>query len=335
MRIMVSEKAGQPFVLRERPIPEPGAGQVRIRVQACGICHSDMYVREAAFPGVQLPRSPGHEVAGVVDALGAGVAGWRSGERVGVGWHGGHCFTCSACRDGDFILCQNEKICGISYDGGYGEYMIAPAEALARIPDGLSPTEAAPLLCAGITTYNALRRCGAPAGSTVAVQGIGGLGHLAIQFARKMGFYTLALSRGADKRDLALRLGAHEYIDTAAGDPAAAMQKRGGARVILATAPSKAAIEPVLGGLGANGQLLLVAAFAEPIEVSPLLLIMGRRSIQGWASGHARDSEDTLRFAAEHGVRPMIEAFPLDRANEAYDRMMTNQARFRTVLTMS
>lgn len=335
MRIMLSERAGQPFTLRERGTPQPSTGQALIRVHACGVCHSDQFVREAAFPGVQLPRAPGHEVVGVIESVGERVLGWRPGDRVGVGWHGGHCFACRSCRVGDFVLCEHQKICGISYDGGYADYMVAPVEALARIPASLTAEDAAPLLCAGVTTYNSLRNSGARPGDVVAVQGIGGLGHLAVQFARKMGYYTVALSRGADKRDFALQLGAHEYIDAAAQNPAQALQRWGGARVVLATAPSKSAVESTLGGLAQNGQLLLVAAFAEPIELSPLLLIAGRRRIQGWPSGHARDSEDTLNFAAQHGVRAMIETFPLEEANAAYDRMMTNAARFRAVLRLS
>ena len=325
---------GGAFEIVEREIPEPAAGQVRIRVQACGVCHSDAFVKEAAYPGLTLPRVPGHEVAGVVDALGDAVEGWKEGDRVGVGWHGGHCFHCDACRAGDFINCQNGQVCGITYDGGYAEYMVAPAEALARIPDSLKTVEAAPLLCAGITTFNALRNSPARPGDVVAVQGLGGLGHLGVQFASKLGFHTVALSRGSDKEALARELGARDYIDTDAGDPAEALQQLGGARVVLATAPNAQAIESVLGGLGNDGQLLVVAAFQEPIRVPPLALISGRKAIQGWPSGTAKDAEDTLQFSALSGTTPMIETFPLEQANEAYERMITNQARFRVVLTM-
>ena len=334
MRAAQISEAGGEFELVERETPTPGAGQVRVRVEACGICHSDALVKFAAHPGVTLPRVPGHEVAGVVDAVGEGVEDWKPGDRVGIGWHGGHCHRCDPCRSGDFINCLNEEICGITYDGGYAESMIAPVEALARIPDGLKMVEAAPLLCAGITTFNALRNSPARAGDVVAVQGLGGLGHLGVQFANRLGFHTVALSRGSDKEALARELGAHEYVDTEAGDPSEALQALGGARVILATAPNNEAIESVLGGLTIDGQLLLVAAFEEPIRVPPLALIAGRRSIQGWPSGTAKDSEDTLGFCAAGGVRPMVETFPLERVNEAFEQMITNRARFRVVLTM-
>lgn len=324
--------AGADFEVVERPVPDPGPGQVRVRVEACGICHSDLFVKEGAFPGIEYPRVPGHEVAGVVDAVGDGVTRWQTGQRVGVGWHGGHCFQCDACRDGDFISCENAQITGLSFDGGYAEYMVAPQEAVARIPDDLAAEDAAPLLCAGITTYNALRNTGARAGDLVAVQGLGGLGHLGVQYAKKMGFRTVALSRGTDKRDLARELGADDYIDTTDGDPAQALQKMGGARVILATAPSTSAIEQVVGGLGRNGTLLIVAAPDGTIEVAPMMLLMGRRSVQGWPSGDAHDSEDTLRFSALAGVRPMTEVYPLEQASEAYARMIQNEARFRVVL---
>jgi D-arabinose 1-dehydrogenase-like Zn-dependent alcohol dehydrogenase len=327
--------AGGPFELVDRPIPEPGRGEARIRVEACGICHSDAFVKHAAFPGLTLPRVPGHEVAGVVDAVGLDAGPWKPGDRVGVGWHGGHCFRCEPCRRGDFVSCVNGSITGITRDGGYAAYMVAPHEALARIPAGLTAVEAAPLLCAGITTFNALRHSPAGAGDLVAIQGLGGLGHLGIQFANKLGFRVAALSRGSDKRALALELGAHEYIDTAAVNPAEALQALGGARVLLATAPDAGAVESGLGGLAAGGQLLLVAAFQEPIRVPAIVLISGRRSIQGWPSGTARDSEDTLEFAALTGVRPRVEVFPLARVNEAYERMIGNRARFRVVLTMA
>jgi len=326
--------ANGPFVLGTRAIPTPGPGQVLVRVHACGVCHSDSFVKAAAFPGLALPRVPGHEVAGVVAGLGAGVRGWREGDRVGVGWHGGHCFVCDACRRGDFMVCREEKICGISYDGGYADHVVVPAEAVARIPDGLSDTDAAPLLCAGITTFNALRHSPAGPGDLVAVQGLGGLGHLAVQFASKMGFRTVALARGAEKRSFALELGASDYVDTAVENPAAALQARGGAAVVLATAPSAAAVTAVIDGLSPDGQLLLVAAVLEPLAVSALALIGARRSIQGWPSGTAKDSEDTLAFAAAQGIRPRNELFPLERVADAYERMESGKVRFRAVLTM-
>ena len=333
MKAMIVPEPGADFELVERDVPEPGPGEVRVRVHACGICHSDQFVKEGLFPGIDYPRVPGHEVAGVVDAVGEGVARLEEGQRVGVGWHGGHCFTCDACRTGDFILCENEKICGISYDGGYAEYMVAPHEAVALLPDDLDFVEAAPLLCAGITTYNALRNQGAQPGDLVAVQGVGGLGHLAIQYASKAGFEVAAISRGTDKEDLARDLGAHHYIDAKANDAGEALQALGGARVILATAPSAQAIESVVGGLGRNGTLLIVAVTGEPVSVSTMTLIGGRRSVQGWSSGDASDSEATLQFSALTGVRPMVETYPLSEANEAYARMMANEARFRVVLT--
>ena len=323
---------GSSFKLVERPVPSPERGQVRIAVDACGICHSDAVVKEGLFPGIDYPRIPGHEVVGRVDAVGDAVTSWAAGQRVGIGWHGGHCFVCKACRAGDFIQCEKEQICGISYDGGYAEFMLAPQEALARMPDALELTDAAPLMCAGITTFNSLRRSGAIAGDLVAVQGIGGLGHLGIQYARKLGFHTVALSRGADKRALALELGAHEYVDQEKGDAAAALQKLGGARVILATAPNSKLMTNLVDGLGANGTLLIVGASPEPIHVSPLQLIGKRRRIQGWPSGTANDSEETLAFSAISGVRSRNEIFALERAQEAYERMLGNHARFRVVL---
>ncbi len=327
--------ANGPFVLGTRAVPTPGPGQVLVRVHACGVCHSDSFVKAAAFPGLSLPRVPGHEVAGVVAGVGAGVRGWREGERVGVGWHGGHCFVCDACRRGDFIVCREGKVCGISYDGGYADHLVVPAEALARIPAELSDAEAAPLLCAGITTFNALRHSSAKPGDLVAVQGLGGLGHLAVQFASTMGFHTVALARGADKRELALELGAHEYVDTAAAKPAEALQALGGAAVVLATAPNADAVVSVIDGLRPGGQLLLVAAVLEPLPISALALIGPRRSIQGWPSGTAKDSEDTLAFAARTGIRPRIETFPLERVEDAFARMHSGKARFRAVLTMT
>jgi D-arabinose 1-dehydrogenase-like Zn-dependent alcohol dehydrogenase len=334
MKVVQVPAAGADFQIVEREIPEPGAGHVRIRVQACGICHSDVLTKEGHWPGIRYPRVPGHEVAGVIDALGAGVSGWSTGQRVGVGWHGGHDNTCPQCRRGDFRNCRNLKVAGISYDGGYQEYMIAPVEALAAIPGSLNAAEAAPLLCAGITTYNALRHSGAQPGDLVAVLGVGGLGHLGIQFASRFGFRVAAIGRGPDDAPLAKKLGAGVYIDSRAERASEALRRQGGAQVILATAPSSKAMSEVIDGLAPNGTLLVVGAAAEPIEVTPLQLIMGSRKIQGWASGTPTDSEDTLRFAELSGVRPMIETYPLEKAAEAYARMMSGKAEFRVVLTM-
>ena len=334
MKAVQVSKPGGVLELVERPIPEPGRGQVRIRVDACGVCHSDVMVKDGLWPGLQYPRVPGHEIAGRVDTVGADVANWKSGQRVGVGWHGGHCFTCDPCRRGDFILCQFEKVTAISFDGGYAEYMIAPAEAVAAIPDDLPADEAAPLLCAGLTVYNPLRNSGARAGDLVAIQGIGGLGHLGIQCARRMGFQTVAIGRGGDKEPLARKLGAHEYVDTSTGAPAQALQKLGGARVILATAPDAKSISALIDGLAPGGKLVIVGAAPDPLSVSPLQLILSRRSIQGWPSGTAKDSEDALQFSALTGVRPMIERYPLEKAAEAYDQMISGRARFRAVLTV-
>lgn len=334
MKVVQVPAAGADFQVIEREIPQPGAGQVRIKVQACGICHSDELTKEGHWPGISYPRVPGHEVAGVIDALGAGVCAWGEGQRVGVGWHGGHDNTCPACRRGDFINCRNQKIAGISYDGGYQEYMIAPVEALAAIPESLSAAEAAPLLCAGITTYNALRHSGARPGDLVAVLGVGGLGHLGIQFASKFGYEVAAIGRGAEDAPLAKKLGASFYIDSRSENPAEALRRRGGAQVILATAPSAKAMSAVIDGLGVNGRLMVVGAAAEPIEVTPVQLIVGSRTIQGWASGIPADSEDTLRFAQLSGVRPMIETYPLEKAAQAYARMLSGKAEFRVVLTM-
>jgi len=327
-------RPGGDFEIVEREIPNPNAGEVRIKVQACGVCHSDVFTKEGWWPGIEYPRVPGHEVAGIVDQLGAGVAGWREGQRVGVGWHGGHDGTCLQCRRGDFGNCRNLKISGISYDGGYQQYMVAPVEALTVIPEGLGDVEAAPLLCAGITTYNALRHSGALPGDLVAVLGIGGLGHLGIQFAAKFGFRVAAIGRGAESEPLARRLGASLYIDNKSTNAAEALQKLGGAQVILATAPSSKAMSDVVDGLAPNGKLMVVGASSDPIQVTPVQLIMGNRTIQGWASGTPTDSEDTLRFAELSGVRPMIETYPLQRAAEAYARMMSGNAQFRVVLTM-
>jgi D-arabinose 1-dehydrogenase-like Zn-dependent alcohol dehydrogenase len=327
-------RPGGDFEIVERPLPEPAAGQVRIKVEACGVCHSDQFVKEGLWPGITYPRVPGHEVMGRVDKVGGGVANWKAGQRVGVGWHGGHCFVCDRCRSGDFINCERAQVTGISYDGGYAQYMVAPQEALALVPDSLNETEAAPLLCAGITTFNALRNSGARSGDRVAVQGVGGLGHLAIQYASKMGFVTIGISSGKDKEELARKLGAAYYVDAAAGDPAGQLTKMGGAHVIVATAPSGKAIAPLVGGLTPRGKLLIVAAAGDPISIVSPTLLSGR-SIAGWPSGTAKDSEDTLSFSALTGVRPMIEVFPLTRVRDAYERMITGKARFRAVLKMS
>ncbi|HEX2973281.1 MAG TPA: alcohol dehydrogenase [Tepidisphaeraceae bacterium] len=331
--VQVSKPRGD-WELVERDIPEPGPGQVRIKVEACGICHSDMMLKDGLWPGQQYPRIPGHEIAGRIDAVGPNVSQWKPGQRVGVGWHGGHCFRCEPCRRGDFLLCRFTKVTGFTHDGGYAECMISPAEAVAAMPDELPADEAAPLMCAGITVFNSLRHSGATAGNLVAVQGVGGLGHLGIQYAHQMGFYTVALARGTSKQPLATTLGAKQYIDSAAGNPAEALQKLGGARVILATAPDAKSISALVGGLGPNGKLLVIAAAMEPLSISALDLIGARRSVQGWPSGTAMDSEDTLRFSALSGVRPMIERFPLAKVAEAYDRMLSGKARFRAVLTM-
>jgi D-arabinose 1-dehydrogenase-like Zn-dependent alcohol dehydrogenase len=334
MRAIQIPAPNGPFQLVERAIPTPDARQVRIKVQACGICHSDVFTKIGAFPGTQYPRVPGHEIVGLIDAVGAEVPDWKAGMRVGVGWHGGHCGHCRSCRKGDFITCVNGQIPGISYDGGYAEYLLAPFEALAAIPEELSAAEAAPLLCAGITTFNALRHSGATAGDTVAVLGIGGLGHLGVQFAAKMGFRTLAIARGTDKEALARKLGAHHYIDSTSQDVASELGKLGGARVILATVTDAKSMSEAVGGLGIDGKLLVVGASGDPIEVPPLALIPGRRSIAGWPSGTAMDSEDTLDFSVLADIRPLIETYPLERAAEAFDRMMSGKARFRVVLTM-
>jgi D-arabinose 1-dehydrogenase-like Zn-dependent alcohol dehydrogenase len=320
------------FEIVERAMPEPGAGWVRIKVQACGICHSDLMVKEGHWPGLQYPRVPGHEVVGVVDAVGAGVASWKLGQRVGVGWHGGHCGHCDACRSGDFFGCQVAlQITGISFDGGYADYMLAPAIALALVPEDLTDVEAAPLMCAGITTYNALRNSNARPGDLVAVQGLGGLGHLGVQYAVKMGFKTVGIARGLDKEPLARKLGAHHYIDSQAQDPAAELQKLGGAKVILATVTNGEAMSAVQGGLGINGTLVVIGA-ADSFQVSPPFLLAGRRSVKGWYSGTAIDSQDTLNFSVLAGVRSMNEVYPLEKVSEAYERMISGKARFRVVL---
>ena len=327
-------KPGADFEIVEREIPKPDAGEVRIKVQACGVCHSDVFTKEGQWPGIQYPRVPGHEVVGIIDELGAGVSEWKKGQRAGVGWHGGHDGTCRACRRGDFRNCQNLKVPGISYDGGYQQYMVAPVEAVVAIPQGLSDVEAAPLLCAGITTYNALRHSGAMPGDLVAVQGIGGVGHLGIQFANKFGYDVVAIGRGSETGALAKRLGARLYIDSKATNAAEALQKLGGAQVILATAPSSKAMSELFDGLGPNGKLMVIGVAFDSLEVTPVQLVTGSRTIQGWASGSSADEEDTLRFAEISGVRPMIETYPLEKAGEAYARMMSGKAEFRVVLTM-
>ena len=327
-------KAGGDFELVERDMPQPGAGEVRIKVEACGICFSDHLVKDGVWPGLVYPRVPGHEVAGVIDAVGDQVTEWKKGDRVGVGWHGGHCFVCNNCRRGDFITCANEKITGVTIDGGYQQYKIARHEAVALMPDGLDAAEAGPLLCAGITTFNSLRHSGAKVGDLVGVLGIGGLGHLGIQFAAKAGYRTVGIGRGPENAGLAKKLGATAYIDSKATNAAEELQKLGGAKVILCTAPNAKAMADLIPGLGVDGKLLVVGAPFEPMETSVLQLIMGRRGIQGWPSGTAMDSEDTLRFSAAAGVRPMIEKFPLREVKKAYERMTSGDAQFRVVLTM-
>jgi len=334
MRVAQVTTPGGPFQIVERPIPEPPADWVRIKVQACGVCHSDSVVKEGYWPGLQFPRVPGHEIIGVVDALGEGVTQFKTGQRVGVGWHGGNCGHCDNCRRGDFFACSVDlKITGVSFDGGYGEYMIAPSIALARVPNELSSVDGAPLMCAGITTFNALRNSGAQPGDVVAVLGLGGLGHLGVQYAAKMGFKTVSIARGKDKEPLAKELGAHLYIDSQAQDAAAELKKLGGARAILATVTAGDAMSAVQAGLAPRGTLLVVGA-AQSLQVSPLLMIMGMQRIQGWYSGTSIDSQDTLAFSVLKNVRSMNEVYPLERVTEAYDRMMSGKARFRVVLTM-
>jgi D-arabinose 1-dehydrogenase-like Zn-dependent alcohol dehydrogenase len=334
MRVAQVTRPDGPFEIVERPVVEPAAGEVRVKVQACGVCHSDAYTKRAMFPGIVLPRVPGHEVIGTVDALGAGVQGWTMGDRVGVGWHGGQCGQCDSCRRGDFFACQVfHRITGVTADGGYGDYMLAPPSALARVPEGLSAEEAAPLMCAGVTTFNSLRNSDARPGDLVAVLGLGGLGHLAVQYAAKMGFRVAGIARGADKAAFAAQLGAHHYIDSQSQDPAAALSKLGGAKVILATATSAEAMQACLGGLGPRGTFLVVGAVPK-LEVPPLQLIGGNQSVRGWYSGTAIDSQDTLEFSVLTGVRSLNEVYPMARVGEAYERMMSGQARFRVVLKM-
>ena len=325
--------AGGDFELVQREFPEPGPGHVRIRVQACGVCHSDSITKFGLFPGIAYPRVPGHEVAGVIDAVAADVPVFKVGQRVGLGWHGGHCNYCTPCRRGDFILCENQQISGISYDGGYADYAIAPANALALIPDDLADVDAAPLMCAGVTTFNSLRHSGARTGDLVAILGIGGLGHLGVQFAAKAGYHTVAIARGQDKAPLAKELGAHHYIDSTTQDFAAELQKLGGASVILSTLTDAPSLTQSLGGLGPNGKLVILGVPEKPFEVSAIPLVMGNRTIAGWASGTGMDSEDTLNFSALNGVKPKIETYTLDKAPEAFDRMMSGKARFRVVIT--
>ena len=333
MRAVQVSKVGGPLELVERPIPQPTAGTVRIRVEACGVCHSDALIKEGHFPGIVYPRVPGHEVAGTIDAVGPGVTHLAAGQRVGVGWHGGYCGHCLPCRRGELFACTTNQVTGLSFDGGYADYMIAPASGVAVFPDGLTAADSAPLLCAGITMYNALRNSGALPGDVVAIHGLGGLGHLGVQFAAKMGFHTVVVARGADKAPLARQLGAAVYIDSQALDAAAELQKLGGAKAILATVTSGEAMTAVQGGLSINGTLLVIGA-AESMQTSPLFLLSGRRSIKGWYSGTAIDSQDTLAFSKLTDVRSMNEHYPLERAAEAYDRMLSGKARFRVVLTM-
>ena len=334
MRAAQITRPGGPFELVEREIPSPGPGQVRIKVQACGVCHSDSVTKDGLFPNIQYPRIPGHEVVGVVDAVGAGVTQWQPGQRAGVGWHGNHCGTCNNCRNGDFFGCTvNLQFTGIYFDGGYADYIIAPAVGVALVPDALTPVEAAPLMCAGITTYNALRNSGARGGDVVGVLGLGGLGHLGVQYAVKMGFHTVAIARGQDKAALAKKLGAVQYIDSQSQDPAAELQKLGGAKTIIATVTNGDAMAAVQGGLGVNGTMLIIGA-VQSLAVQPLFMLMGRRSVKGWYSGTALDSQDTLKFSVLSGVRSMNETFPLEKVAEAYERMISGKARFRVVLTM-
>ncbi len=334
MKAAQISKAGGDWELVERDVPEPGPGQVRVKVEACGICHSDALVKEGLWPGLQYPRVPGHEIAGRVDAVGANVTSWAVGQRVGVGWHGGHCFVCEQCRRGDFAMCVNRKVTGIDFDGGYATHVMAPAAALAAIPDDLPAEEAGPFMCAGVTVFNALRNSGARAGEVVAVHGIGGLGHLGVQYARRMGFNTVAINRGKDKEELARQLGAHDYIDATAQDVVAELQKLGGASVILATAPNAQAISGLVDALAPSGKLLVPAAPPEPLSINVFSLITKRSSVAGWYSGTAKDSQDTLEFSALSGVHPMIEKYPLDRVAEAYEQMHSGRVRFRVVLTL-
>lgn len=334
MRVAQVSQSGGPFEIVERPIPEPGPGQIRVKVQACGVCHSDSLVKEGAFPGLEFPRVPGHEIAGVVDAVGPDVSGWSDGQSVGVGWNGGYCGRCVNCRHGDFFACSAfTAVTGITYDGGFGEYMIARAEAVAALPSGMASTDAAPLMCAGVTTFNALRNSGARPGDIVAVLGLGGLGHLGVQYASRMGFRTVAIARGPEKAELAHELGAWRYVDSLVQDPAQELQELGGAKVILATVTHGEAMTATMGGLGANGTLLVLGA-AHALEVPPLLLITGKRSVKGWYSGISIDSQETAAFSVQAGVQSKNEVYPFEQVNEAYERMMSGKARFRVVLDL-
>jgi len=332
-RAVQVSRPGGPFEMVERDIPEPGPRQVRVKVQACGLCHSDSLTKEGHWPGIKYPRVPGHEIAGVIDAIGSEVPQWRPGQRVGVGWLGSYCGYCQPCRRGSFVTCANQLISGITMDGGYQDYVLVPFEGLALVPDDLSPIEAGPLMCAGITTFNSLRNSGARAGDTVAVLGIGGLGHLGVQFASKMGFRTIAIARGKDKESLARQLGAHHYIDSQDGDVSESLQKLGGVKIVLATATSTDAAAATIGGLSVDGRLVVLGADRKPMQLVTAGLIGRRSGLYGWPSGSSIDSEDTMRFSAMTGVRPMTEVFPLEKAADAYDRMMSNQARFRVVIT--
>jgi len=334
IKVAVIPKAGAPFQIGEREMPKPGPGEVRLKVEACGICHSDVLVTQGGFPGQQYPRVPGHEVVGVIDELGSTVSEWKKGDRVGVGWHGGHCFVCDSCRRGDFITCQNQAITGITRDGGYAQYMLARHEALALVPAGMDAAEGGPLMCAGVTTFNALRNSGARVGEFVAVQGVGGLGHLGIQYAAKAGYRVVAIGRGPENGALAKKLGAFAYVDSKAGNVADELKKLGGIKVLLATAPNAKAMAETIDGLGVGGKLLVVGAPFEPLEVSVFSLLLTRRGIQGWPAGTARDSQDTLEFSQFAGVKPMIEKYPLEKVKEAFERMESGQAQFRAVLTM-
>ena len=334
MRAVQVSRPGGLFEMVEREIPEPGPRQIRVKVQACGVCHSDSLTKEGHWPGIAYPRVPGHEIAGVIDAVGSEVPHWKPGQRVGIGWLGSYCGYCESCRRGSFITCANQGITGITMDGGYQDYVLAPFEALASIPDEITPVEAGPLMCAGITTFNSLRNSGARGGDTVAILGIGGLGHLAVQFASKMGLRTIAIARGKDKEAFAKQLGAHHYIDSTGGDPAADLQKLGGAKIILVTATSAQAMAATIGGLSPDGRLVVLGADFTPMQLNTAGLISGRTGIYGWPSGSSIDSEDTMKFSAMTGVRPMTETFPLEKAQEAYDLMMSNKARFRVVITM-
>lgn len=335
MLAMQVGKARGNFELVEKPIPEAVGNLVRVKVEACGVCHSDVIVKDGLFPGIKYPRVPGHEVIGVVDAVGPEAKNFAPGQRVGIGWHGGQCFTCDSCRRGDFITCDKAKICGISYDGGYAQYMVAPQDALARVPDALSSVAGAPLMCAGVTTFNALRHSGARPGDVVGVQGLGGLGHLGIQFAKAMGFHVAAISTSDGKRELAMKLGAHEYINTSVEPAARTLRKLGGAAAILATAPDSKTMHALIEALGAGGKLLVIGAGTDPIPVTPIDLIMKRKSIMGWPSGHAMDSQECLEFAALTKTHVMVEEFPLEKAADAFEHMMSGKVRFRAVLKMT